>query len=74
MDAQSVLYTPNPVGPMPATVARFDADRLALALAERPTGDGIVTDLTSGERFNIRTGVACGGGCRCAAEAKWVRS
>ncbi len=69
-------YTPFPVGPMPANVRVHEGGppygRLALDLDHSPRDGEVVTDRVSGERFRIRTGVDCGAGCACAAEARWT--
>lgn len=69
------LFTPYPVGPMPADVRHLPDDnlgRLELRLADRPREyPATVTDLLTGERFEVDR-ADCGAGCRCAAEARWI--
>lgn len=70
-------WTPYPVGQMPATVHHLPNDphqRLELDVAEGLTLHdlpAVVTDRHTGERFEL-TRAACGGGCECAAEARWI--
>ena len=71
-------YTPLPLGAMPESVRYVSDDRmgrLELRLERLPQASvrewQEVTDLVTGERFEVRR-AACGLGCRCAAEARWI--
>jgi hypothetical protein len=77
MSVTTVTYTPFACGEMPEGVRRWDDGppfgRLELSLDADPKNGDTVFDNFSCEMFQITTDVPCGLGCRCAAEARWVR-
>lgn len=69
--------TPFPVGEMPANVKPWEDGppfgRIELDLDLEPRDGQVVTDRNSGYRFEINLGKPCGLGCKCAAEATWIK-
>ena len=73
------LFTPDPIGRMPRNIERLSDRRLVLHLsdadmnayldAKEDRTHAVVTDLTTGYRFEVAA-AACGLGCRCAASAR----
>jgi len=78
----SHIFTPRPVGTIPANIERLDHDdtRLNLCMGRdearrreaNPDKRFVFVDLNSGDEFLYMGRADCGSGCRCAAEVVWI--